>query len=103
MIDVSGSMSCPAGGNSRLSCMDVAISLGWYLSERITGEFNRTFLTFEANVRMGKVQEGLSLRDVFSSIAKAPWGGNTDIHSAFNVLFTGQLNSTMSHKTICQQ
>lgn len=86
MIDVSGSMSCPAGGNSKLSCMDVAISLGWYLSERITGEFNRTFLTFEANVRMGKVQEGLSLRDVFSSIAKAPWGGNTDIHSAFNVL-----------------
>lgn len=86
MIDVSGSMSCPAGGNSKLSCMDVAISLGWYLSERIAGEFNRTFLTFESNVRMGKVQEGLSLVDVFRSIKQAPWGGNTDIHSAFNVL-----------------
>ena len=66
--------------------MDVAISLGWYLSERIAGEFNRTFLTFESNVRMGKVQEGLSLVDVFRSIKTSPLGGNTDIHSAFNVL-----------------
>ena len=85
MIDVSGSMSCPAGGNSKLSCMDVAISLGWYLSERITGEFNRTFLTFESNVRMGKSTKGLSLR-MCSLHKTSTVGGNTDIHSAFNVL-----------------
>ena len=39
MVDVSGSMSCPAGNNPNLTCMDVAISLGIYISERNEGTY----------------------------------------------------------------
>ena len=46
MVDVSGSMQCPAGGNGKVSCMDVAMSLGLYLAEKNTGAFKDTFLTF---------------------------------------------------------
>lgn len=46
MVDVSGSMSCPAGGSGSVTCMDVAMSLGLYLAEKNTGAFKDTFLTF---------------------------------------------------------
>ena len=46
MVDVSGSMSTPAGRNATVSCMDVAVSLGLYLAEKNTGEYKDTFLTF---------------------------------------------------------
>ena len=39
VVDVSGSMSCSAGGSASLTCMDVAISLGLYISERNAGVF----------------------------------------------------------------
>ncbi len=86
MIDVSGSMSCSAGGSNTLSCMDVAISLGWYIAERSSGEFSRTFLTFEDRVQMMKVPEGLGLKDTFSLVRQAPWGGSTNIENAFKTL-----------------
>jgi len=34
LVDVSGSMSCPAGGDTSVTCHDVALSLGLYLSEK---------------------------------------------------------------------
>ena len=39
MCDVSGSMSCPVGGNANLTCMDVCVSLGLYLADKNTGPF----------------------------------------------------------------
>lgn len=88
MIDVSGSMSCSAGGSNTLSCMDVAISLGWYIAERSSGEFNRTFLTFEDRVQMVKVPEGLGLKYTFIFVRQAPWGGSTNLENAFKTLLT---------------
>ncbi len=46
MVDVSGSMDVPAGGKTKVTCMDVAVSLGLYLAEKNTGAFKDTFLTF---------------------------------------------------------
>lgn len=46
MVDVSGSMSCPAGKNSGLSCMDVAVSLGLYMADKNQGAFKDMFITF---------------------------------------------------------
>jgi hypothetical protein len=46
MVDVSGSMTCAAGGSGSVTCMDVAMSLGLYLAEKNTGAFKDTFLTF---------------------------------------------------------
>ena len=50
MVDVSGSMSCSAGSNDSLTCMDVAISLGIYISERNEGTFKDSFLQNIASI-----------------------------------------------------
>jgi hypothetical protein len=49
MVDVSGSMGCPAGKNTSVTCMDVAVSLGLYLADKNTGKFKDTFLTFSGS------------------------------------------------------
>jgi len=47
LVDVSGSMETSCGGN--LTCMDVAVSLGLYISERNEGPFKDHFITFSSN------------------------------------------------------
>ena len=64
MVDVSGSMQCPAGNNPNVECMDVAVSLGLYISERNEGTFKDCFLTFSSNPQLqylkGSLKERLS-------------------------------------------
>jgi hypothetical protein len=48
LVDVSGSMDCPVGRSGNVTCMDVAISLGLYISERNVGPFKDSFITFSA-------------------------------------------------------
>jgi hypothetical protein len=50
VVDVSGSMCVEVGGNPNLSCMDVALSLGMYISERNEGSFKDAFITFSTNL-----------------------------------------------------
>lgn len=85
VIDVSGSMTCPAGGSS-LSCMDVAISLGWYIANRNECLFKNIFVTFHTTPQMLKVNDQFTLKETFELIKKAPWGGSTDIQKTFQVL-----------------
>ncbi len=37
LVDVSGSMSCPAGKNTGVTCMDVSVILGLYLADKNKG------------------------------------------------------------------
>jgi len=84
LVDVSGSMSCSAGGNSNVSCMDVAISLGLYISERNVGPYQDAFITFESNPRL-QILKG-SLSDRYRQLSRAPWGGSTDIQKALELI-----------------
>ena len=84
MVDVSGSMSCAAGGNnskSGLTCMEVAISLGLYLADKNTGVFKDTFLTFSSSPQLLNLRGNvLEKRDQMST---ADWGMSTNIEAAF--------------------
>ena len=84
VVDVSGSMSCPAGGNAKITCMDVAISLGLYISERNEGPFKDAFFTFHSNPTLQYLKG--DLRDRYKQLARAPWGGSTDLEKTFKVL-----------------
>tara|TARA_R110002051_G_scaffold321906_2_gene410920 strand:- start:3042 stop:4487 length:1446 start_codon:yes stop_codon:yes gene_type:complete len=84
IVDVSGSMSCPAGNNPNLSCMDVSISLGLYLSERNEGPFKDTFVTFSANPEL-QVLNG-NLRDRISQLRQSDWGMNTNLEATFRLI-----------------
>jgi hypothetical protein len=84
VVDVSGSMSTSAGGNKNVTCMDVAISLGLYISERNEGPFKDAFITFSADPKL-QVLSG-NLTDRFRQLQKADWGMNTDLQKVFKLI-----------------
>jgi hypothetical protein len=84
VVDVSGSMSCEIGGNPNLSCMDVAISLGMYISERNEGSFKDAFITFSENPQLQYLTG--SLYDRLQQLTRADWGWSTDLESVFNLI-----------------
>ena len=84
MCDVSGSMSCAAGGNANLTCMDVCLSLGLYISERNEGPFKDAFLTFSARPALQYLNG--PLKDRLNQLQRAQWDMNTDLEKAFDVL-----------------
>jgi hypothetical protein len=81
MVDVSGSMSCTVGGNPNLTCMEVAISLGMYISERNEGSFKDMFMTFSSKPQIHKLLGPLS--DRYNQLTRADWGMSTNLEAAF--------------------
>jgi hypothetical protein len=84
LVDVSGSMSCPAGGhgsNSKLSCMEVAVSLGLYLANKNTGKFKDTFLTFSTNPELLHLKGNINQK--IDQMVKSNWAMSTDLNKAF--------------------
>jgi len=84
VVDVSGSMCCPAGGNDNLTCMDVAISLGMYISERNEGNFKDAFITFSNNPQLQYLTGGLKER--LNKLRRADWDMSTDLEAVFNLI-----------------
>ena len=84
VVDVSGSMGCPAGGSKTVSCMDVAVSLGLYISERNEGVFKDAFITFSGNPQL-QVLKG-NLRERFIQLRTADWAMNTDLVKVFDLI-----------------
>ena len=84
VVDTSGSMQTSAGGNPNVSCMDVSISLGLYISERNEGVFKNAFITFSGDPKL-QILKG-NLRDRFSQLQRADWGYNTDLVKVFDLI-----------------
>ena len=85
LVDVSGSMSCPAGGHgskSGTTCMDVAISLGLYCADKNTGKFKDTFLTFSGNPELLHLKGNIVQK--VQQMASSNWGMNTDLVKAMD-------------------
>jgi hypothetical protein len=89
LVDVSGSMSSSCGGN--LTCMDVAISLGLYISERNEGPFKDHFITFSAKPQLQHLTG--DLKDRFRQMSQADWGMNTNLEAAYKLI----LNQAVKH------
>jgi hypothetical protein len=85
LVDVSGSMSCPAGGRasqSKTTCMDVAISLGLYCADKNTGKFKDTFLTFSGSPELLHLKGNIVQK--VQQMASSNWGMNTDLVKAMD-------------------
>lgn len=80
LVDVSGSMHCPVGGNKNLMCIDIALSLGLYCADKNKGVFKDTFLTFSGAPEAQVVKGSLSQKMVQMNSSK--WGMNTNLHAA---------------------
>lgn len=84
MVDVSGSMGSLGYGN--VQPIDVAVSLGIYLSEKNTSDFKDLFLTFSEHPRMCALQGSLTQR--VQQLNRADWGMNTNLHAAFDQILS---------------
>lgn len=86
MVDVSGSMTCSAGGKGSVSCLDVAVSLGLYISEKNTGDFKDLFLTFSGTPELLHLKGNIVDRSM--QMVKSNWAMNTNLHSAMNKILS---------------
>jgi hypothetical protein len=94
LVDVSSSMNTPAGGNSNVTCMDVSISLGLYISERNEGPFKDAFITFHESPTLEVVKGSLSER--YNQMARSRWGGSTNLEAAFKLILNKAVASNVS-------
>jgi hypothetical protein len=90
LVDVSGSMDTSCGGN--ITCMDVAISLGLYISERNEGPFKDHFITFSDSPRLQHLTGNLN--DRFDQMSRADWGMSTNLQAAYELI----LKQAVKHK-----
>jgi hypothetical protein len=102
LVDVSGSMCCPVGGNANLQCIDVALSLGLYCADKNTGVFKDTFLTFSDKPKAQVVKGSLSQK--MAQMNSSDWGMNTNLHAAFDeilrIAVKGGVNASDMPKTL---
>ena len=84
VVDVSGSMNTPVGGNT--TAMNVSIALGMYISEKNTGIFNGLFSTFSKVPQLIKLVG--TLKERFNQLSKAQWDMNTNISAVFELILS---------------
>jgi hypothetical protein len=94
VVDVSGSMETAAGGNANVTCMDVAISLGLYISERNVGSFKDAFVTFSESPTL-QILKG-SLNERYNQLARADWAMSTNLESVFKLVLSKAKASNVS-------
>jgi len=94
LVDVSGSMSTLIGGKGSVTCMDVSISLGMYISERIEGIFKDHFITFSSKPQLQKLLGNLNER--FLQLQNASWGMNTNLEAVFTLILNKALENKVS-------
>lgn len=82
MVDVSGSMAWGNTGVNGVQPLDIAISLGLYLSEKNTSDFKDMFLTFSGKPKLEILRGTLSQR--VQQLRRAEWGMNTNLRAAFD-------------------
>lgn len=91
VVDVSGSMGVSAGSSKNVTCMDVAISLGLYISERNEGPFKDAFVTFSDNPQLQVVSGNLT--DRYRQMKSSDWGMSTNLEATFELI----LNQAKKH------
>lgn len=94
VVDVSGSMAIAAAGGGWASvgdvtCMDVAISIGLYVSERNFGVFKDEFITF-SRVPMFVRTTG-TLAERVHQYSKLNFAENTNLHAVFDLVLSSAL------------
>jgi len=82
IVDVSGSMSTPAGKNTGVTCMDVSVSLGLYLADKNRGVFKDTFLTFSDKPELVTLKGNIV--DKVAQMSSSDWEMSTNLNAAMN-------------------
>jgi hypothetical protein len=96
LVDVSGSMSTSAGGSkSKLTCLEVAVSLGLYLADKNKGKFKDTFLTFSSKPELMTLKGNIN--EKISQMVSSDWGMSTDLNRAFDKILSVAIKGNVSN------
>jgi len=96
LVDVSGSMSCKAGGHasqSATTCMDVAVSLGLYCADKNKGKFKDTFLTFSSSPELLHLKGNIVQK--CQQMVSSNWGMSTDLVKAMEKILSTAKNGNV--------
>lgn len=93
IVDVSGSMSCPAGKDTKVTCLDVSVSLGLYLADKNKGVFKDTFLTFSDKPELLTLKGNIVQK--VDQMVKSTWGMSTNLHAAFDKILSTALKNNV--------
>ena len=94
VVDVSGSMEFQVSGS--VTALDVSISLGLYVSERMGGVFKDQFVTFSTQPEMLHLKGNLQQR--YDAMARSNWAMSTDIHAVFKLILTSAKKHKVAQK-----
>ena len=97
VVDTSGSMTW--SGASQAMPIDVAISLGMYCAERISGPFKEYYISFASRPQLIPVK-GVDFVDKVQRIYRTNLCDNTNLEAVFDLLLTTALKEQVSQKDI---
>ena len=86
-------------GNEASAPINVAISIGMYCADKAKGPFANHFMTFESAPHFMEV-EGIDFCDKVKRISSAPWGGSTNVESAFDLMLKTAIKNGCSQDEI---
>jgi hypothetical protein len=86
LVDVSGSMTCSAGGNTSVRCLDVAVGLGLYLADKNKGVFKDTFLTFSSKPQLVTLKGNIV--EKCDQMSRSNWEMSTNLHAAMDKILS---------------
>jgi len=95
VVDVSGSMDCNVGDNPNLTCIDIAISLGMYISERNEGIYKNMFITFSEHPEIQYIK-GDNLKERCRNLVRSDWGYSTNFMKVFTLILEQAVNNNVS-------
>jgi len=101
VVDTSGSMTSRYG-NSTVTPIDVAISLGMYCGERIGDPFKNYFISFSSRPQLIKI-EGIDFCDKVTRIYKQNLCEDTDLTAVFDMLLKMYKNGAVKVEDIPEQ
>lgn len=93
VVDTSGSMETQVSGST--SAMDVAVSLGMYISERNEGIFKDAFITFSQHPELQYIPNG-TISEKVQSLKSSKWGMNTNLQATFELILKTAKNNNIS-------
>lgn len=93
LVDVSGSMTVPAGKNTKLSCLEVAVSLGLYLADKNVGKFKDTFLTFSTSPQLVTLRGDINSK--IDQMVRSKWEMSTNLNAAMQKILDVAVNGNV--------
>ncbi|ORX83227.1 hypothetical protein BCR32DRAFT_243554 [Anaeromyces robustus] len=99
IIDTSGSMNWCIP-DSKITCIEVAYSLGIYFSERVTGKFKDKFITFSSSPELADFSNANNLLEKINIINQQCLCSNTNIEAVFNLILNYAIENNLPQEEL---